>query len=116
MRKGKLNLITKGLFNDPVKEVDLLREVMPGKLVYKNSVLSSAEKNDVISQAKLLKSLTLHGLLMDEMKHLCEKKIYFDSKDQFDISVGKMGLFLVDVLQKKIDKLSTMKSDVVTGK
>lgn len=114
MRKSKLNSITSGLFNDPVKEVDLLREVAPGKLVYKGRVLPVNEKNNLISQAKLIKSTPLTGLLLDEIKHLCEKKIYLDSKDQFDIAVGKMGLFIVEQLYKKIEKLSTMKQETVS--
>ena len=116
MKKSKLNLITKGLFNNPIKEEDVLREVAPGKLSYSDRLLSSGEKNNLISQAQFLQKAELHKLLLDEMVFLCQKKIYLDSKDHFDLAVGKMGLFLMDALRMKINKIANMKPDVVPQK
>lgn len=116
MNKSKLNLLTKGLFSKTINEEDILREVAPGKLVYGERLLSSGEKNNLISQARFLKTSELYKLLLDEMVFLCEKKIYLDSKDHFDLAVGKMGLWLMRTLQKKIDLISNMKPDVVPQK
>lgn len=107
MKKSKIDLLTKGLFNE-VSKTDVLTEVSPGKLVYKGKLLESIERADLIGQAKLLKKLQLFEMLMYEMKHLCNEKIYYSSKDLFDLSTAKMGLWFIDVLEKKIDKISTM--------
>jgi len=109
MKKSKLNSMTKDLFNEPIKDFDLLQEPIAGKLIYQGRVLTLSEKDNIISQAKLIKSIELFGMLTNEMKYLCEKKIYLDSKDHFDIATGKMGLWFIDVLKKKLDRLSTMK-------
>lgn len=116
MKKSKLNLITKGLFNDSVKEYDVLREFSPGKLMYQDRFLTPFEKNNLISQAQIILKLDLYNMLSNEMKQLCQQKIYFDSKDQFDIALGKMGLWLFDTYEKKLKKLSTMKPDSVPEK
>lgn len=108
MKKSKLNSLTKGLFSDKSKAEDVLREhpSNPGKLMRGSKVLSVMERNSLIEQAKFLQNQDLMSILLNEMKYLCEKKIYEDSKDQFDVAVGKMGLWYVDVMKKKIAKLA----------
>ena len=116
MKTAKIDRLTKGLFNKPVKEEDVLREPLPGKLVLNGRVLSIAEKNDLINQAQYLKASGLNNILLDEMKHLCQKKLYFDSQTPLDLAVARMGLWFVDVYEKKLEKLSTMKQEIVPKK
>jgi hypothetical protein len=108
MTKKKINSLSRGLFNN-VSQKDTLREIAPGKLLFQDKILSPVERLDLISQAKTLKKLTLFNVLLDEIKFLSNKKIYLDSKNDFDILAGKMGLWFEEQMRIKVDAIARMK-------
>lgn len=107
MTKGKINLITKDLFNT-VGEQDVI-SIEGKELFYKEKVLTDADKKSIISQAKTIQDMGLWKILVDELKYLSNRKMYFDSKTEEDILFAKAMLWTVDVMEKKIDKLSKLK-------
>ena len=106
MTKDKLNLITKDLFNNK-KESDCLSSI-GGKLSFNGKVLDNKQKETIIGQAKEIRNMDLYILLMNEMQYLANKKMYYESEGEYDILFGKAALWVVDILKKKVDKLSSM--------
>src|SRR3972149_7488913 len=108
LTKKKLHGLAQGLFNS-VSEKDIL-VFENSKLIHNGNVLTVAEVRIIIEQAKTIQSLDLWRLLVDEMKYIANKKMYFDSKSEEDILAGKMVLWTVDVLEKKISNLSKLRT------
>jgi len=106
MKKEHINLITKDLFNE-VKEKDVLRT--EGRDVFhKNIKLTLEQRRAIISEAQQLKVFPLWIMLQEEIKHLANKKMYYDSKTEYDLLFGKAMLWTVDVLEEKIEHLSKL--------
>lgn len=105
MRKS-IDVIAKDLFND-VSEKDILRYVR-GKFYFNGKVLTEAQQKDIILQAQALLKSDLFLLLMREMVYEGNKKIYHDSKDLQDLLAGKMVLWTVDVLKKKVENIAKL--------
>lgn len=95
------------LFNG-VTERDIIR-VIHNKVIYKGNILSDEQKHGIIEGAKTLQSLDVWKILCDEMRFAANKKIYHDSKDTTDIIAGKMVLWTVEVMEKKINSLVQFK-------
>lgn len=106
MTKDKINLICKDLFNS-ISEKDCLTTIK-GKLAYRGKVLDQKQRDIIISQAREIKNMDLFQLLCNEMKYLSNKKMYYESQTPEDILFGKAALWVIDILEKKIDKLSTL--------
>jgi hypothetical protein len=102
----KINLITKDLFPS-VKKDDILH--WEGRtFVLKGKPVSPETMKGLVAQAKVIKELDLFKLLMDEMTELGQRKIFEDTQTVEDMKVARTILWTIDVLQKKIDKLSRM--------
>lgn len=102
-----LSFITDDLFN-MVTEKDTM-QVVGGKLIHNGYALSQDEKNGIIEQAKDIRSFPLYKILLDELKWAANKKMYFSSTVIEDMMAGKLMLYSIDILEKKIDNLSKLK-------
>lgn len=91
-----------------VSENDFLMSDKTGKLIYQGNPLTSEQKSSIISQAQVLHSMDLYKLLMNEMKYVANKKIFFDAKNIDDMMAGKMVLWTLDVIEKKIENLAKL--------
>lgn len=101
-----LNLITKDLFVTLTEKDVLYSDPNTRKLYYKGHLLTADEVSNLSSQAKSLKEISLMKILLDEMKYLACKKIYYDCQTDDDLKFGKAILWTVDVLEKKVDKIA----------
>ena len=108
MKKWLINLLAGSLFK-LVSENDFYRVGEKGTLIHRGRVLTDVEKHRIISEAKFLQSSETLLALLAEMIYVANKRIYFDSKDATDMLGGKMVLWTIDVLVKKIDNLSKLK-------
>jgi hypothetical protein len=106
MTKTKLNYITKALYND-VKKEDVL-VLKDGKLCLNGKPISDETKKSLANQAQTIMTMDVYKLLMDEMRVLSNKKIYYDSKTEYDIMFAKAILWTIDVLEKKLANISKL--------
>lgn len=73
-----------------------------GKKMDKNKMLIIKEQADILKKSELL------GMIFKEMNFLSNKKMFDESKTPEDLLAGKMLLYNIEVLSKKILKLSEL--------
>lgn len=101
-----LNWLLKHLFNS-ITERDVLT-VVGREVHYKNTLLTPQQRNGIIEEARVIKNLALWSILLDEIKYSCNKRIYTHASTTDDIVFGKAGLWIVDIIEQKVRKLSDM--------
>ena len=106
MTKNKINYITKALYNDVNKE-DILT-LKENKLFLKGLPITEETKKSLASQAKTIQTFDIYKLLMDEMRVSANKKLYYDSRTEYDILFAKAILWTIDVLEKKLANISKL--------
>lgn len=106
LRRKFINFIARQIFN-LVVENDILK-VSGNKVIHKGRVLTNDEKKSIIGQAKSMNEMFFWELLLTEMKHIGNQKIYFESKTESDLLAGKMILWVVDVMERKVKNLSNL--------
>lgn len=101
------NQLFKELFNgitaDDVMKFDGRNFVVGDK------VLPANDNIDIVSGAQTIKEMYVWKQLMKDMKWEANKRMYFDSKTTEDILAGKMILWTIDVIEKKLENLSKIK-------
>jgi hypothetical protein len=102
----KINIITKDLFPS-VTQDDILHWENK-RLMYKGQQVSRETLASLSSQAKAIKSFDLYKILTDEIKFLAQKKLFEDTQTVEDLKIARMILWTIDVLEKKMDKISQM--------
>ena len=70
--------------------------------------MSDKERKTLIQDAKLMRELPLWKKLINEMKYIASERIFNTSKSWEEVLGGKFMLYTLDVLEKKIQKLSKM--------
>ena len=101
-----LNFLLKHLFN-AVTEDDVMT-VVNGRL-YIGKILQSQENlSAYASQARTMKELLLWEQMIKEMKFAANRSMYENSKTNEDIIFGKAALWIIDVMETKVNKLSKM--------
>lgn len=98
MKKWLLNKLASGLYGF-VTEDKILRP----------EGLSEDERLMLKNNSKMLKRLKLWKDINHDMKYVATKMMYDKSESSEHILQGKMILFTLDVMEKKIDKLSKLK-------
>lgn len=106
MTKNKINYITKALYND-VKKEDIL-VLKDGKLHLNGQPVSPETLKSLANQAQAIQTFDIYKLLMDEMRVLANKKLYYDSKTEYDMLFAKAMLWTIDVLEKKLANISKL--------
>lgn len=106
MTKNKINYITKALYNDVKKEDTLV--LKDGKLHLNGLPVSPETLKSLANQAQTIQTFDIYKLLMDEMRVLANKKLYYDSKTEYDMLFAKAMLWTIDVLEKKLANISKL--------
>jgi hypothetical protein len=101
------NLIFKHLFNG-VTEDEVLT-VVGKSFYYCGRLLSDDEKRGIISEAKMIQASVLWNFLLNEMTVSANEKIFNKAVSPDDILAGKMVLWTLDIMKKKIAKLANWK-------
>lgn len=107
MKQKLLNYITRHLFKFITAEEFLRMDA--GKLIIGNHILTNEEKAGVIADAQAIKNTKLWSLLLKEMQYVAQKRMYFESSSEDDILAGKMTLWTIDIMDKKINNLTKLK-------
>lgn len=99
-----LNWCLRHLFNS-ITEEDVLR--FNGRVfIVGDRVLPNADSYDIISGADGIKRSYVWQLLVKDMKNISNKMMYEKSKSEDDMIFGKACLYVISVLENKLDNLS----------
>lgn len=102
-----INYLVKDLFNGV--SVDDVLKMKGMTMFYKGVALSPAQKLSLVNGAKSLKALEIWQVLLEEMKNVASKRILETSKTIEDIVFGKVMLYVIDVMEKKIENLANLR-------
>ncbi len=107
-RQKLINFLAKQLFKTIVED-DFLTISKMGVVKFKGKILDNAQKADLIRNARDLLDNQAWQLMLIEMSFVANKKIYFDSGTMEDMVGGKLILWTLDVMFKKVIKLAELK-------
>ena len=93
----------KHLFNTIGPE-DILREE-EGAWFYQDKSLSEPEKQLLISEAKILMGMKLWKVLRRDVLHQANKRMFTESTDLFDLTIGKGWLYVLDCLKTRLESM-----------
>src|SRR5688572_27075151 len=98
------NWLLKHLFN-AITEHDVLR-FNGTHLILRGRQLTQAEVQDLRSQADVINQLAIWQLLKNEAQHAANQMLFQKSKTAEDLIFGKAVLYVVDLLDKKVNQIA----------
>lgn len=105
--KEKFNTLAEKYFIESLETKDTLSSENGAWKLGKKEV-PKAELVELVSQAVTLKDMRLLNIIFDEVKELGKSKIYLESTNEYEIMLGKAILWAVDVIEHKINTLSSL--------
>jgi hypothetical protein len=108
MKKYIINFIAGKLFKLVTEDEFLRVDPKTGNVHYRGTVLTKQSVESLAHEAKNIKSSELYKVMLNEMTFIANKKMFFDSTSETDILAGKMILWTLDVLSRKIDNISRL--------
>lgn len=104
----------KHLFNT-IGPDDILREE-DGAWFFQDRSLTDPEKQLLIGEAKLLMGMKLWKILQMDVLHQANKKMFTESIDLFDLTIGKGWLYVLDCFRTRLESICKGKAIFNTKK
>jgi hypothetical protein len=102
-----LNWIVKNLFNG-ITDDDILHH--DGQTLYLGKKpLSQRDVKEIVTGAKVIQEMYTWQLISRELKQIANQTMYEKSKSVDDMVFGKVMLLVIDLIEKKLKKLSSLK-------
>jgi len=102
-----LNWIVKNLFNG-ITDDDILHH--DGQTLYLGKKpLSQRDVKEIVTGAKVIQEMYAWQLISKELKQIANQTMYEKSKSVDDMVFGKVMLLVIDLIEKKLKKLSSLK-------
>jgi len=98
-----LNRAVKHLFNT-IDADDILREQGTDWL-FEGKVLPEGIRMQLTSEAQIFLKSRLWKVLQDEIKYHMNLKMYRDAKEEIDLTSGKIGLYILDIIKTKMTQI-----------
>jgi len=80
-----------------------------GRLILDGKLLPDHDRNVLVGQAKAIKDMHLLKILLRDLKNIACKRMYESSQSFDDLMFGKAMLYSLDVIEKKLEKLASLK-------
>lgn len=106
LRRRFINWLVHGLFNT-IDEDDILR-VVGGKLTLKGKFISEELKVKLKDDAERFKDSTIWKIIKTESQYVVNKNMFYKGQTTDDLLAGKVMLYLLQILSKKIDSLTKL--------
>lgn len=91
-----------------VKKEDILK-VKKGqgvkKIYYKDKELKSDKAMRIIESADKFEESDIWKILKSEVRFQLKKRMYENSKTEYDLVAGKMGLYIINLIEDKIKEI-----------
>jgi len=104
-QKRFISYLVKDLFNT-IDENDILQEKPGGKVLFRGNPLSQEAVNLLRDNAETFASSTLWQILNNEVKYKANLRMFEKAKNEQDLIAGKMALWILEVINKKLIELS----------
>lgn len=108
MKKDRFEVLTqtvKHLFNTIGLE-DILHTNANGETIFEDRPLNPAEVKMLREEAKLFYNSKLWKVLQRDIKWNANKIMFIESKNEFDLAVGKMLLYYNNIINSRLEKLT----------
>jgi len=107
-QKLLINFIVKNLFNG-ITEDDILRIVSREVVFYKGKKLPQEDVERIKNEAERFIKSPLWRYLHDEVRYQANLRMFNKSQTVDDILAGKMALWVLEVIRKKLNVLRQLK-------
>jgi len=101
------NWLLKNLFN-AISEDDILK-YEKGKFLLRGIPLDTRVTGNFVSQANSILKSQLWKHLTDDIKYISNQRMYEKSTTIDDVIFGKAMLYNLDILERKLERLSKLK-------
>lgn len=101
------NWVLSGILNAPLEE-EILQEVN-GQFYYQGKPLPQVDVQEVSSGAEAIRQTLAYRLVMKELRRLSQERIAVKSGNWDDVVFGKACLYISDLIDRKLTKLSRIK-------
>jgi hypothetical protein len=111
LTKKQLEQVEKHIIGDVWKTVsqeDFLR-VINDKLCLGNTMLDDKYKITIREEAKTILSTKTWTMMINELTNISNRKMFEESKSWDDMVFGKACLYIIDVINKKLNNLAQLK-------
>ena len=103
IKRKLLNYLLRHLYN-AITEDDIL-EIRDGKIFQGKRQMTTAEIQSITAEAEMLKSMDLWKILIKGLKLEANHRMYQKSASYDDMYAGKMTLWTIDLMEKKVDNI-----------
>lgn len=107
LRRKFINWLAKDLYKT-VTEDDFLIVGEKGAVKFKGQVLDATQKADLIRNAKDMLDNQMWQLMLIELSHEANKKMFFQSATMNDLVGGKLILWTLEQMHKKVRRIATL--------
>ena len=113
-RIAVLTATTKRLYNT-INAEDILQE-KGEEWLFEGKSLPKEFKDQIISEAAFLKKTTLWRVLQKDIKYQANRQMFLLAKNEADIVMGKMWLYVLDCINTRLASLADKKSGTFNSK
>ena len=105
LKRWAIHYITKHLLRF-ISEEDLLRPDGKGGIICRGKKVSREMQDQMAAEAEYIQNSITFKLLMTDMEFLANQTMFKKSSSFDDMMFGKVMLYVIDILKKKIANLS----------
>lgn len=110
IKKRIQNRLLRSLFNTVTAE-DIL-SIKSGVLYVGDKLVPEADAKGLIAEARMIQATELWKILVTrDLKWLANRKMYYDSQSTDDMIAGKMMLYTLGLLEKRVIEVENVKLD-----
>lgn len=107
-KRELFHLLSKPYFN-LVNEDDVLLRV-GDKWTHKGRTLTNEQVKQLAEEAAAVQSMRVYGILIDEIRHVGNQRLYERSSTEMDIIAAKSILYLADVIDSRITQIANIRT------
>lgn len=108
LKRKLLNYCLKNLFNAVTEDEVFSEDKASGSLLIGKIPASDTRLRNFKAEAQAMRRGDLYPQLIKDLQYIANKKIFITSNSIDDIIFGKAMLFCIDVLDKKVKKISLL--------
>lgn len=107
LQRKFVRFLVRGLFNT-IDESDVLRIDSKGVIMYQNKPLTREIADKIKTEAGTFNDSLVWEFLTNDMKYVSNQRMWEKSENIEDVLAGKIMLYTIEVMRKKLENLSKM--------
>jgi hypothetical protein len=106
-RHEVLTLAVKKLFTT-VGDNDILKQ-KEGKWFYRNVALKESDMKLLTAETHVFLNSYLYKILQTEIEYRANRRMFLESKNEFDLIAGKVMLYILDIIKSVLNRITQSK-------